>query len=694
MRRDMHAVAWPNREIHERGLYTAVTTEEKGSVQLAPDRVKLNQIQLGRLSRLSGVPAKELEDQSVAAIQEKFRWRINPTWLLFERVCGRVVKLDTHSGLKYPVPGATVNVFDVDCDWLWYFPIEWPWAWAFPFGFCRRELLATTTTDACGNFCVWVPRFDIDWILTWRRERICLPDLFKRPSIADILSRVSLQGVSRPPFPPDPNPPDPAALLAARADVATALGSGVADRIRALASDRFAGAPSTDLNSLMSGRAFTHPVPPPVHHELRRRHVKGEHQALAEQLNVDASRLESLRFDNYSGPFLRCFDVFFPEWLPILEVPDITFQVTQDTDGDGDQEVIYDGAFDVPWTLPVADVELDVADFALALPSPGCAPDFPCTDVAAIQMVGLMPIDPGFVNPTTGFATRPNRARVSGHQSGTPTNPSTAPFARTLQLYGCVHHIGTADRYRIMAEFASGDGLSGTPAFGSAQPLRETWHVYRFSPFVDQLQQPDADGWYPILDDTWNPLHLLMNWNSGAMGSYRLTLQLGHQAGAIVNHLSDAAPVVLFVDNNAPTVQLNVVRWWEVSGTGPEDLPAECPLIRRHPGKDIQVQVDVTVSAPHLRNVVVSASGCGSGATVTPSSVDHWHQNEFDNAWTNSTIYTIPASAPAGCYAWSVTAVSRAFNPSGDNNGLGVDWLYDPTYIYVVPSKSVAITTL
>src|SRR5262249_40272909 len=156
-------------------------------------------------------------------------------------------------------------------------------------------------------------------------------------------------------------------------------------------------------------------------------------------------------------------------------------------------------------------------------------------------------------------------------------------------------------------------------------------------------------------------------WNTCAMGTYRLTLQLGQQVGGTINHLSDAPPVIFFIDNNAPTVGLNIARWRELGGVW-HNLPADCALMARRLGVAIEVQVDVTVAASHLREVVISASGCGSGATPVPSSVDFWHRNELDNTWSDSRVYSIPAGAPAGCYTWYVTASSRAFNPSGDNN--------------------------
>ena len=653
----------------------------------------LNRIQARRLAALTGVPAAELADRTIAELADELRWRVDPRWFLFERVCGRVVKVDPGTGLKYPVPGATVDVLDVDCDWLWFFPVGWPWSWVYPWGFCEIETLATTTTDACGNFCVWIPLFDIDWVLRWRRERICFPDLLRRPSIEDLLRHVHGDVAVERPFPPNPNPPDPAPLISVlsdRPDVVSAIGAGTAARLQAAAvASQGVGASARGLRGLLAGPAFSQPVPPPLDAQLRRLHERGGHAELAERMSLDAARVEKLDLARWHGPYLRCFDVFVPEWFPVLDVPDITIQVTQDTDADGDQEVIYDHAFGVPWSIPTPDLELDAAPFALALPSPGCGPDIACTDTPAIQTVGLMPIDPGFVEGTHGFATRPNRSRPLGHFTDPPTYPSTTPFAGTLQLYGCAAVAG-ADRYRILSEYAPGDGLSGLPAFGAQQPLKEQWHVYRFGPFVDLLQQPDPDGWYPILDDTWWPQHLLMNWNPGAMGSYRLTLEAGHAAGGGVAVVASAAPVVLYVDDSSPTVWWNLLQWRYQGDVGWTTLPFVCPLIARDPTRAVEVQVGITASAPHLRQVVVQAGGCG-GASPAPSLVEHWHTSEVDNAWTDATIYTIPAHAAPGCYGWTVVASSRAFSPAGDDDGLAVDWWYDPMRIYVTPSLSVAV---
>jgi hypothetical protein len=59
--------------------------------------------------------------------------------------------------------------------------------------------------------------------------------------------------------------------------------------------------------------------------------------------------------------------VLVPEWVPLVDVPDITFRVTQDVDGDGDEETIYSEGYYA---------EAHAAVFALAGASPQGACSF------------------------------------------------------------------------------------------------------------------------------------------------------------------------------------------------------------------------------------------------------------------------------------------------------------------------------
>ena len=159
--------------------------------ELPPDRRKLTKTQAARLGALAELEPKQLAGLTVAEITDKFKWKIDPQILLFRKICGRVVKKDPVTGVEYPVPFATVHVQDTDCSLLWYFPKPWPWGWFFPL-FCHREELATVKTDECGNFCVFIPRWDIDRILRFRLKRICFPDIV-RPNLRDLIGDIVLE---------------------------------------------------------------------------------------------------------------------------------------------------------------------------------------------------------------------------------------------------------------------------------------------------------------------------------------------------------------------------------------------------------------------------------------------------------------------------------------------------------------------
>ena len=78
-----------------------------------------------------------------------------------------------------------------------------------------------------------------------------------------------------------------------------------------------------------------------------------------------------------------------PAFVPILDVPDITFRVGQDVDGNGDEETIYsEGFFDVRWNAgAIPDVTLEVSPIARA--ALACdIPEVPCADVPALVSVG------------------------------------------------------------------------------------------------------------------------------------------------------------------------------------------------------------------------------------------------------------------------------------------------------------------
>src|SRR3954454_22569097 len=179
----------------------------RSQTEVPPDQLAVNPIQAERLAALAGKNAKELIGTRYGELSDRLKWTLDPALFLFRRICGRVVKKDPVTGVEYPVPNATVYVEDTDCGLLAYYPTGSKYGWFYPLG-CRRETLATVKTDECGNFCVWIPRWDIDWILRWRKERFCFPVIFDRPSIFDLLHDIPLLVDDH--FPPKPVPgPDP-----------------------------------------------------------------------------------------------------------------------------------------------------------------------------------------------------------------------------------------------------------------------------------------------------------------------------------------------------------------------------------------------------------------------------------------------------------------------------------------------------
>jgi hypothetical protein len=119
--------------------------------QLAPDRLPLKPAQAKRLARMTGLKAEEFVGQSVADLGERMKWRIDPKFFFFQRVCGKVVKKDPISGKTCPVPFATVDVEDTDFHFLSYFPSGSPWAWHFWLAI-DRETIATTKTSISNGF--------------------------------------------------------------------------------------------------------------------------------------------------------------------------------------------------------------------------------------------------------------------------------------------------------------------------------------------------------------------------------------------------------------------------------------------------------------------------------------------------------------------------------------------------------------
>jgi hypothetical protein len=657
-------------------------------IETLPDKRQVTTRQAAYLAEISGLDQEKLVGREISELGTLLEWRIDPFLLFFRKVCGRVVRTDPVTGIVHGVPGATVHIMDTDCSFLGFFPVEdpaWWWLWLIN---CQEEEIATTSTDECGNFCVWVPRWDIDRLLRWRRERICFPDVF-RPNLGDLFALIE-RPIPKRPVPPRPGAgPDPVPDREVLLRVGEFVPQSVVQRLMtASGEDRFGAASATaelfELPAFGSGD-----FPPPV-----------SPQAL--------ERLDALRYEKVPhpreirpiGPFIRCRDIFVPEWTTVFDVPDISFKVTQDVDLDGDEEVIYDeGLFDVRWNIgPIPNVVLEAWPGARV--SEICdGPDIPCVNTPTIETVGLMPLQPSHHN-ATGYSTRVNRPHPGGLTGSPPAAGESArsPYAGTLQLHGC-HHITGASYYRLLYRYRPtlADPLAGEVPFTAL-----SWWAPRIGMGPTHVV-PDADGWYPILatSDMVFP-HWVLNWPStdSPNGQYEVRLQVGSAAKA---PMAASATVAFMVDNRAPNAGFSLMRWRVSPSGGWTTLPMTCPVINRPANSSIELEVNWFANAAHFRDAVLSAGGCGGASPVridgpppplqpgSPADFDHWHIDQFDNSMVNVGTFLIPGIAAAGCYTVSIDAHSRGFNPAGDGGGPGVNWLADYAYRHAHPSIAISV---
>lgn len=680
----------------------------------APDRMPLNSIQAGRLSALTGINASDFAGLSVSEIATRFQWQIDPELLFFRRICGQVVKVDPVTGVQYPVPYATVYAEDTICSLLGLFPVDVPWSWFFPFH-CVTEVLAETTTDACGNFCIWVPRFEIEWILRFRLERICYLQIFNKPTVGNVIQY--LQGK---PIGPDPAPDAAVSLQSGTALYQRAeqiLGSAVTRQLVSATSQAF-GSRTTNGQSILARPAFSSQLAPALpknlrktaQHKNRDEHKRAVQSTLANHLQIDAETLQNVDLGHYYGPFLRCYDIFIPEWVPIFEVPDISFRVTQDVNGTGTPVVIYSGGlFDIPWsTGNISNVTLVASQIAVSTTSCN-SPKVACSNVPSLEYVGLMPlVNPPlpaapYIDSAAGFATRPNAPHPSGQIAGAALPPASAPYCDTLQLYGC-NQVDGAVYYRLRYTYTA----PGSTTASALTPFTGlTWPLYREVGGLLQTLWPvsDAQGWYPVIpvSDGWFPSPLMLEWGttSFADGLYSIQLEVGDASKSI---LATSAAVGFTVDNSYPKSTYSAI-WSTASDlSGAQPVPTDdCVVIDRGVNPvDIYIQVTYSVSAEHLRSAQITSGGCAGGANLVSATssvsqpspaltVQHWYEDETDNSFSVVATYVIPASYPQGVYSFTFTSDTRAFNPAGSDDGPLDDWNYNPQYIYTNPSFSVGI---
>lgn len=659
-----------------------------------PDQLTVNPIQAERLASLTRLDAKGLAGTKHIDLADRLKWHLDPHLLFFRKVCGRVVKKDPVTGVEYPVPNATVQVQDTDCGLVAYSPAGSRYAWFYPL-LCRRETLATVKTDECGEFCVWVPRWDIDWILRWRKERFCIP--FERPSVLDILDDLPVLVERVPPRPgpdPDPGPIFDRASRLTPSQLADSLGPELAQRVSTIARRAAAGASTAEASALMAEPAGRG-LPPPLPAEFKQVQLpgekdgKGEHTldmvraTLAHRLGVDVARLKGLDLRYPVGPFKRCFTYYVPEWSLVFDVPDITFRVTQDVDGDGTEEVIYsEGFFDVRWdagTIP----PVTLVASGLARESRVCDhPPVVCGNVPDIQFGGMMPLSPAYLDNVTGYARRPNRPRPLPPPMILPD--STAPFCQNVNLFGCLVRPAGVTKYRLLYKYSADGGATFSPEVPFAN-VEWWWHPLAGPP-VHAV--PDANGWYdlPPAGLIGPEVNFLFPFNTAAHanGLYEIRLQMGSggSSGA-----PTSAPKRLRIDNSYPQYTPSIL-WRVVGASSWNPLSFPCPLVTRGvTPQAIEFDVRWDVSATHYRDASISAGDCGSGSFGAPAiqadstasgGISDWHAGPLDNAVAFHARYVLPAAAAQGTYNFGLNANTRAFNPSGaDANYQALDWSYD-----------------
>ncbi|MDO8903611.1 hypothetical protein [Hydrogenophaga sp.] len=668
-------------------------TASAGGVDAAFDAAEsavIGKLGAARLAALSGVPEPRLAGQPIASLKAKLGHVLDPRMFFMQRVCGKVVRTDASTGRQMPVPLATVQVEDTDCSLFAYHPVGSQWSWLFPFN-CRREVIATVKTDACGRFCVWIPRFDIDWVLRWRTQRLCFPVIFERPNwrelLDDLRERIP-ELIERGPRGPVPGPdplPDFAVLQRTASMSDSRIGEALT-RFEALPGRAF-GEDTSALEQALDAPAALRMAPPlPADFLTDVGGKKGVPSRLAldtvaAQLRLDPKVLEGFDPRHWIGPMRRCVNIRVPEWAPIIDVPDITFRVLQDVDGDGVEEVIYgERHFEVRWNagnLPFVTLEADPS----ARVAPDCVPDvqIPCGNVPAIVTAGRLPLtgDTTTFDSATGYNLRTNRPHPSGTSVDALPNPAArSPTYGKLSLFGCHRTHPQATHYRVLYRHRA----PGSMAFGPQTPfVGVSWWLYRLNAAgVGEWHAPtsNATGWYPINlpggPNPWLPSEqLLLDWPTGGNypdGTYELALQVGTLPGAV---LSSSAPVAVVVDNRAPGFAFDIA-WRKAGDTNWLPIGGNCPVVRRGAlPVAVEFRVTLDVHSEHFRNAYFHPTACGnvgmvrtsgSGGTDGPLGFEHWHTSVGDQGGLMQAVYTLPANAAQGTYGFFTRSVSRAFD--------------------------------
>lgn len=619
-------------------------------------------------------------------------------WPWRRRVCGRVFKIDPETGEECPVPGATVRVLDVDLHLFWWYPYPgFPWCWLFPYWPRRREEIATTTTDECGNFCVDLPLFDIDAVLRWRLRYRCLWETLRPPRVIDAIElgvrpdpRIYEELELLPEMEPRPGPrpgPEPGPILRGMSPRGTqrfrslkaVTPSREASQASAGAASDFYTSPRFQLvrdalfgkqtlfepvepeeRSLLERPAFPRPIAPPALPDDEK----------LDQILPDKEMLEGIRQAQPLVRLLHCWPEMVPEWHLFLDIPDIVFKVEQDVDSDGVLETIYDeGYFDVNWNMgePTSDIEIEAWSNAICVP---CGPSYtPCTDTGIVGLTDL-PAEPPYLN-AAGYATTVNRPKPNGIRPDAET-----PFCKTLRVVGCPDY-GNAAYYKLFYSYNGGPQTHFT----------EEWYVYRISTDTTIHVTPDAGGFYEVLEppSDYFPYHTLMNWRTHRYpnGQYELELKLYDSGQTEISSGIDTVNVM--VDNSRPNPVAFKSLAWRVAGAGAwNTVPLHCPIIKRPAMADIELRVQYNVAATHLRSLGISFQGCDGQV----GSDSYWHHHVGDNNQLRTWTVTMPGTKDEGAYRFHLVGRSRAYDGAG---GLATGWEFDPVDIARRNSLYVAI---
>lgn len=314
-----------------------------------------------RLSALSSVPATELASLPFAEAIDRLRPLVDRKLLFVRRFGGRVVEARP-DGEAIPVPRARVDVYDTELRLLAWSPPGSLFSWLYPFRE-RRERLATLTTDERGRFCVWIPRFEVDHYLRWRLERCCYLEWLRKPTLLDVLREGEgmPRGAVRGPVAIDEQ-------IVAQA--ARMLGARAVARLRALAA-----ALEAETDAALARPAFVHKRNPPMPASVAELLEPEHRRRLETRVGTPTHALDELDPKRCYGPVLRCQTVLLPQWCTVLDIPDLSFEVTLDVDGEP-RPIYGDGLFDVRWDAG------GIGEIVLEL-EPGTIPS-PSFDVPAV----------------------------------------------------------------------------------------------------------------------------------------------------------------------------------------------------------------------------------------------------------------------------------------------------------------------